>query len=129
MTSGVQNKSGSNIYQQLLGQKKNFDIIQKTNVRFADVAGLDEAKMARWALQTEMAGDDPPNGYIAGGQSALQDARMTFGPHTVQDDPCNIGALGVIGKSCDNGGNRLAHGRAVNDQDHGNAKAVCEIGR
>lgn len=41
MTSGVQNKSGSNIYQQLLGQKKNFDIIQKTNVRFADVAGLD----------------------------------------------------------------------------------------
>ena len=41
MTSGVQNKSGSNIYQQILGQKKNFDIIQKTNVRFADVAGLD----------------------------------------------------------------------------------------
>ena len=41
MTSGVKNKGGSNIYQQLLGQKKVFDVIQKTNVRFADVAGLD----------------------------------------------------------------------------------------
>lgn len=33
--------SGSNIYQQLLGQKKSFEVIQKTDVRFADVAGLD----------------------------------------------------------------------------------------
>ena len=39
MTSGT--KSGSNMYQQLLGQKKTFDVIHKTNVRFADVAGLD----------------------------------------------------------------------------------------
>jgi hypothetical protein len=41
MTSGVRNKGGSNIYQQLLGQKKVFDVIHKTDVRFADVAGLD----------------------------------------------------------------------------------------
>ena len=40
MTSGIK-KGGSNIYQQLLGQKKVFDVIHKTNVRFADVAGLD----------------------------------------------------------------------------------------
>jgi AFG3 family protein len=33
--------SGSNIYQQLLGQKKVFEVIHKTNVHFADVAGLD----------------------------------------------------------------------------------------
>lgn len=44
MTSGVKN-SGANIYDQLLGQKKNFEIITKTNVRFADVAGLDESKI------------------------------------------------------------------------------------
>lgn len=37
--------SGSNIYQQLLGQKKSFEVIHKTNVRFADVAGLDESKI------------------------------------------------------------------------------------
>jgi ATP-dependent Zn protease len=40
MTSSTKNSS-SNIYQQLLGQKKIFEVIQKTNVRFADVAGLD----------------------------------------------------------------------------------------
>ena len=40
MTSGVKNNKGG-IYQQLLGQKKVFDVIQKTNVRFTDVAGLD----------------------------------------------------------------------------------------
>lgn len=33
------------MYQQLLGQKKSFDIIQKSNVRFNDVAGLDESKV------------------------------------------------------------------------------------
>jgi len=40
MTSSTKNGS-SNIYQQLLGQKKIFDVIHKTNVKFADVAGLD----------------------------------------------------------------------------------------
>lgn len=44
MTSGVKN-SGANIYDQLLGQKKSFEVITKTNVRFADVAGLDESKI------------------------------------------------------------------------------------
>ena len=43
MTSST--KNSSNIYQQLLGQKKTFDVIHKTNVRFADVAGLDECKI------------------------------------------------------------------------------------
>jgi ATP-dependent Zn protease len=41
LSSGTRNSSNSNIYQQLLGEKKVFDVIQKTNVRFADVAGLD----------------------------------------------------------------------------------------
>lgn len=44
MTGGIKNSnkgSGNNLMNQLLGQKKNFQIINKTNVRFADVAGLD----------------------------------------------------------------------------------------
>jgi ATP-dependent metalloprotease FtsH len=45
MTGGIKNSSSSNIYNQMLGQKKSFDVITKTNVRFADVAGLDESKM------------------------------------------------------------------------------------
>lgn len=44
MTS-TRNSNSSNIYQQLLGQKKNFEVIHKTNVKFADVAGLDESKI------------------------------------------------------------------------------------
>lgn len=44
MTS-TRNSSSSNIYQQLLGQKKTFEVIHKTNVKFADVAGLDESKI------------------------------------------------------------------------------------
>lgn len=44
MTSSTRNSS-SNIYQQLLGQKKSFEVIHKTNVHFADVAGLDESKI------------------------------------------------------------------------------------
>lgn len=44
MTS-TRNNNSSNIYQQLLGQKKNFEVIHKTNVKFADVAGLDESKI------------------------------------------------------------------------------------
>ena len=40
MTSGVKN-SNSKLYEQLLGSKKSFEVITKTNVRFADVAGLD----------------------------------------------------------------------------------------
>lgn len=45
MTSGVKNSSSSNMMNQLMGQKKSFDVITKTNVRFADVAGLDESKL------------------------------------------------------------------------------------
>lgn len=44
-SGGVKGGSGSNIYQKLLGQKKAFEVIQKTNVRFEDVAGLDESKL------------------------------------------------------------------------------------
>lgn len=44
MTSGVKS-SGTGIYDQLLGQKKTFEVFTKTNVRFADVAGLDESKI------------------------------------------------------------------------------------
>jgi hypothetical protein len=40
MTSGVKN-SNTKLYEQLLGSKKGFEVITKTNVRFADVAGLD----------------------------------------------------------------------------------------
>lgn len=40
MTSGVKN-SNSKLYEQLLGSKKGFEVITKTNVKFADVAGLD----------------------------------------------------------------------------------------
>lgn len=39
MTGGV--KSGGNVYEQLLGKKKGFEVITNTKVRFADVAGLD----------------------------------------------------------------------------------------
>jgi 1,4-dihydroxy-2-naphthoyl-CoA synthase len=34
MNTGVKGGSGSNIYQKLLGQKKAFEVIQKTNVKF-----------------------------------------------------------------------------------------------
>lgn len=44
MTSGVKN-SNSKLYEQLLGSKKGFEVITKTNVKFADVAGLDESKV------------------------------------------------------------------------------------
>jgi ATP-dependent Zn protease len=43
MTGGV--KGGSNVYEQLLGKKKGFEVITNTTVRFADVAGLDESKV------------------------------------------------------------------------------------
>lgn len=43
MTGGV--KSGGNIYEQLLGKKKGFEVITNSKVRFADVAGLDESKV------------------------------------------------------------------------------------
>ena len=46
MTGGVKNNtSGAGLSNQILGQKKSFDIITKTKVRFRDVAGLDESKM------------------------------------------------------------------------------------
>jgi len=45
MTGGVKNSSSTNVMSQLMGQKKTFDVITKTNVRFADVAGLDESKL------------------------------------------------------------------------------------
>jgi AFG3 family protein len=46
MTSGTKASSGAkNGMEKLLGEKKKFDVITKTGVKFKDVAGLDESKV------------------------------------------------------------------------------------
>lgn len=43
--SSVKKSKGSTNISSILGQKKSFDIITQTKVRFKDVAGLDESKI------------------------------------------------------------------------------------